>query len=229
MSTGAVTGLRIDHPDGLYLPREYFVKLQQRSAKALGIGLPRDGRAIYMVAEKILTGSETLRKEWPVHGTTGYDFANQLTQLLVESSAETAITKTFHRFIGHSDSFWAFALREKTSGDEACPGERRRCFRKLARSFVRAKQMVSRFYARSAVARRAGNNCVLSGLPNLRRARSAGNGRGSANRRARHRRSQTPQPGNGGIDLQFFVRRAVASFPPGSRCRRTRCACAISF
>ena len=105
VSAGAVTGLRIDHPDGLYLPREYFVKLQQRSAKALGIGLPRDGRAIYMVAEKILTGSETLRKEWPVHGTTGYDFANQLTRLLVESSAETAITKAFHRFIGHSVPF----------------------------------------------------------------------------------------------------------------------------
>jgi (1->4)-alpha-D-glucan 1-alpha-D-glucosylmutase len=105
VSTGAVTGLRIDHPDGLYLPREYFVKLQQRSAKALGIGLPRDGRAIYMVAEKILAGSETLRKDWPVHGTTGYDFANQVTQLLVESSAETAITKTFHRFIGHSVPF----------------------------------------------------------------------------------------------------------------------------
>jgi len=57
------------------------------------------------VAEKILTGSETLRKEWPVHGTTGYDFANQLTQLLVDSSAETAITKTFHRFMGHSVPF----------------------------------------------------------------------------------------------------------------------------
>ena len=105
VSIGAVTGLRIDHPDGLYLPREYFVKLQHRSAKALGIGVPRDGRAIYMIAEKILTGSETLRKEWPVHGTTGYDFANQVTQLLVESSAETAITKTFHRFIGHSIPF----------------------------------------------------------------------------------------------------------------------------
>jgi (1->4)-alpha-D-glucan 1-alpha-D-glucosylmutase len=105
LSTGAVTGLRIDHPDGLYLPREYFAKLQQRSAKALGVGLPRDGRAVYMVAEKILTGSEKLRKEWPVHGTTGYDFANQLTQMQVDSSAETAITKTFHRFIGHSVPF----------------------------------------------------------------------------------------------------------------------------
>jgi (1->4)-alpha-D-glucan 1-alpha-D-glucosylmutase len=104
VGAGAVTGLRIDHPDGLYLPREYFEKLQQRCAKALGIA-PKDGRAIYMVAEKILTGSETLRKDWPVHGTTGYDFANQVAQLLVDSSAETAITKTFHRFIGHSMPF----------------------------------------------------------------------------------------------------------------------------
>ena len=105
VSTGAVSGLRIDHPDGLYLPGEYFQKLQQRCAKALGIGLPKDGRAVYMIAEKILTGSETLRKDWRVHGTTGYDFANQVTQVLVDSSSEAAITKTFHRFIGHSVPF----------------------------------------------------------------------------------------------------------------------------
>ena len=103
--TRAVTGLRIDHPDGLYLPREYFEKLQQRCAKALAIPLPQDGRAIYMVAEKILTGAETLRKDWAVHGTTGYDFASQVAQLLVNSSAETEITKIFHRFIGHSLPF----------------------------------------------------------------------------------------------------------------------------
>src|SRR5436190_1415741 len=102
VNEGAVTGLRIDHPDGLYLPREYFEKLQQRCAKALGVGLPKDGRAIYMLAEKILTGSETLRKDWGVHGPTGYDFANQVAQLFVDSSAEPAITKTFHRFIDHS-------------------------------------------------------------------------------------------------------------------------------
>lgn len=105
VKSGAATGLRIDHPDGLYLPREYFEKLQQRCAKALGSALPKDGRAIYMVAEKILTGAETLRKDWQVHGTTGYDFANQAAQLLVDSSAETEITKTFHRFVGHSVPF----------------------------------------------------------------------------------------------------------------------------
>ena len=113
VNSGAVTGLRIDHPDGLYLPREYFEKLQQRCAKALAIALPQDGRAIYMVVEKILTGTETLRKDWLVHGTTGYDFANQMAQLLVDSSAETAITKTFHRFIGHSLHFGHLVYAKK--------------------------------------------------------------------------------------------------------------------
>src|SRR5207237_3745147 len=81
VNTHAVTGLRIDHPDGLYLPREYFEKIQQRCAKALAIALPQDGRAIYMVAEKILTGAETLRKDWLVHGTTGYALGNQVARL----------------------------------------------------------------------------------------------------------------------------------------------------
>ena len=105
VGAGAVTGLRIDHPDGLYLPREYFEKLQQRCAKALGIALPKDGHAIYMLAEKILTGSENLRADWRVHGSTGYDFANHVMQLLVDPAAETRLTKTFHRFIGHSMPF----------------------------------------------------------------------------------------------------------------------------
>ena len=100
--TGAVTGLRIDHPDGLYLPKEYLETLQHRSARALGLLLPKDGRAIYMIVEKILTSAEKLRSDWPVHGTTGYDFANQLAGVLVDTSAEAAITRTFHRFIGHT-------------------------------------------------------------------------------------------------------------------------------
>src|SRR4030095_2663290 len=98
VATGAVTGLRIDHPDGLYLPNEYFEKLQRRVAEVLsergapvsaGAGL-RGGapapprlpptrpaeRAIYLVVEKILRGNEDLRSDWPVHGTTGYDFMN---------------------------------------------------------------------------------------------------------------------------------------------------------
>src|SRR5438045_6741735 len=113
VNSGAVTGLRVDHPDGLYLPREYFEKLQQRCAKALGIALPQDGRAMYMLAEKILTGTETLRKDGLVHGTTGYDFANPVAQLLVDSTVQTAITKTFHHSIGHSLHFGHLVYAKK--------------------------------------------------------------------------------------------------------------------
>jgi (1->4)-alpha-D-glucan 1-alpha-D-glucosylmutase len=102
---GAVTGLRIDHPDGLYLPKDYLETLQRRCAKALGVPLPKDSGAVFMIVEKVLTGAEKLRADWPVHGTTGYDFANQVAHVLVDASAEGAITKAFHRFIGHTMAF----------------------------------------------------------------------------------------------------------------------------
>jgi (1->4)-alpha-D-glucan 1-alpha-D-glucosylmutase len=111
--TGAVSGLRIDHPDGLYLPNEYLEKLQERCAEALERIVPNDGRVIYLVLEKILSGAEPLRKDWPVHGTTGYDFANQLAALLVDASAEADITRTFHRFIGHSMHFGHLVYAKK--------------------------------------------------------------------------------------------------------------------
>jgi (1->4)-alpha-D-glucan 1-alpha-D-glucosylmutase len=105
IASGAVTGVRIDHPDGLYLPKEYFEKLQRRAAAVLKIPVPPDGRAIYLVVEKILSGNETLRNDWPVHGTTGYEFAKLVSNVLVDGSAEQAITKAFQRFIGHSMPF----------------------------------------------------------------------------------------------------------------------------
>ncbi|MFN2507728.1 MAG: malto-oligosyltrehalose synthase, partial [Chthoniobacterales bacterium] len=101
----AVTGLRIDHPDGLYLPKDYFNKLQQRCGAALDGHLPEDRRAIYLIVEKILSGQERLPNDWPVHGTTGYDFARLVTSVLCDANAEQAITKTFRRFIGHSMHF----------------------------------------------------------------------------------------------------------------------------
>src|SRR5438045_2531924 len=110
---GAVTGVRVDHPDGLYLPREYFEKLQRRCAAALGIPLPTDGRAIYLLVEKVLSGSETLRKDWPVHGATGYEFGKLVAGLLVDASSEQGITKTFQRFIGHSMHFGHLVYAKK--------------------------------------------------------------------------------------------------------------------
>jgi (1->4)-alpha-D-glucan 1-alpha-D-glucosylmutase len=113
VASGAVTGLRIDHPDGLYRPLEYFEKLQMRCAKALRVPLPKDGRAIYLIVEKILTGEEQLPQNWPVHGTTGYDFANQVAGVLVDHNAEGAITKIFKRFIGHSLHFGHLVYAKK--------------------------------------------------------------------------------------------------------------------
>src|SRR5213082_2637768 len=52
--------------------------------------------------KKILTGDEPLRTDWLVHGTTGYEFGTQAAQLLVDQSAEAAITNAFRKFIGHS-------------------------------------------------------------------------------------------------------------------------------
>ncbi len=102
VASGAVTGIRIDHPDGLYQPLEYFQKLQRSCAEVLKQPVPDDSRAIYLVAEKILMRDEKLRRDWPVHGTTGYDFANDVAGLLVHGAAEDTMTKTFKRFIGHS-------------------------------------------------------------------------------------------------------------------------------
>jgi len=113
IGNGAVTGVRIDHPDGLYLPKEYFEKLQRRAAAALGTALPKDGRANYHVVEKILSGDETLRADWPVHGTTGYEFAKLVSNILVDASAEQAITKAFQRFIGHSMPFGHLVYAKK--------------------------------------------------------------------------------------------------------------------
>jgi len=113
VASGAVTGLRIDHPDGLYRPLEYFEKLQMRCAKALRVPLPKDGRAIYLIVEKILTGEEQLPQNWPVHGTTGYGFANQVAGVLVDHNAEGAIAKIFKRFIGHSLHFGHLVYAKK--------------------------------------------------------------------------------------------------------------------
>ncbi|PYK72736.1 MAG: malto-oligosyltrehalose synthase, partial [Verrucomicrobia bacterium] len=113
VASGALNGLRIDHPDGLYRPLEYFEKLQLHCAKALRIPLPKDGRAIYLIVEKILGGDEQLPKNWPVHGTTGYDFANQVAGVLVDHNAEGAISKIFKRFIGHSLHFGHLVYAKK--------------------------------------------------------------------------------------------------------------------
>jgi (1->4)-alpha-D-glucan 1-alpha-D-glucosylmutase len=78
---GWVTGLRIDHVDGLFDPEKYLCDLQA--------AWPREGgRAPWIVVEKILGPHETLPESWPVAGTTGYDFLNLVAGVLVDRRAE---------------------------------------------------------------------------------------------------------------------------------------------
>jgi (1->4)-alpha-D-glucan 1-alpha-D-glucosylmutase len=70
---GMVTGFRIDHIDGLRDPLGYLRRLQERIRTGENNGRPKD---FYVVVEKILSEGEALPEEWPVHGTTGYDFLN---------------------------------------------------------------------------------------------------------------------------------------------------------
>jgi (1->4)-alpha-D-glucan 1-alpha-D-glucosylmutase len=113
IESGAVTGLRIDHPDGLYDPRGYFTQLQQNYARLTGTKLPDDGKGIYLLGEKILSGNERLRQDWPIHGTTGYDFTTQVTQLLVDSSNEKAFSETYQKFLGRYVHFPTLVYEKK--------------------------------------------------------------------------------------------------------------------
>jgi (1->4)-alpha-D-glucan 1-alpha-D-glucosylmutase len=71
--TGVADGLRVDHVDGLRDPHGYLRRLRERA-----------GSDVSIVVEKILTGDEQLRRDWPVEGTTGYDALTDLDDLLVE-------------------------------------------------------------------------------------------------------------------------------------------------
>ncbi len=80
---GRISGLRIDHPDGLYDPCAYFQQLQQKARQILGIELQQE-KPLYVLIEKILEHGEELDKSLPVHGTTGYEFMNLLNGIFVQ-------------------------------------------------------------------------------------------------------------------------------------------------
>jgi (1->4)-alpha-D-glucan 1-alpha-D-glucosylmutase len=101
LRTGKLDGLRIDHPDGLYDPEQYFNRLQSRVAGAMEAAKvnPAD-LPLYLVVEKITASFERLPSTWPVHGTTGYNFSNVVNGLFVDSSTKARLDRTYHAFIG---------------------------------------------------------------------------------------------------------------------------------
>ena len=114
VTEGKVHGLRIDHPDGLYDPVQYYQRLQAH-ARAAVRAYPNGGRAeeaagniaapLYVVVEKILAGYEYLPEDWPVYGTTGYEFANLVNGLFVYAGSESYMDWLYERFIGHPLKF----------------------------------------------------------------------------------------------------------------------------
>jgi (1->4)-alpha-D-glucan 1-alpha-D-glucosylmutase len=109
VAQGKVNGLRIDHPDGLYDPTKYFCQLSSHIAAELG---PQEKQA-YLIAEKILTGKEQLRKDWPIAGTTGYDFANLANGLFVDPSAADKMERIYRSFAGRTEEFSDLAYASK--------------------------------------------------------------------------------------------------------------------
>lgn len=117
-----VTGLRIDHVDGLYDPVGYLRRLQHAIVGALQSGayldvlsplarskqyatrmqidavpLPNEPPC-YLVVEKILSEKEILPQHWPIHGSTGYDFLVTLNGLFIDQDNERALTDLYARF-----------------------------------------------------------------------------------------------------------------------------------
>lgn len=112
LAQNPLDGLRIDHPDGLYDPAEYLTRLQQAVA-AGGAWSSGDALPLYLVVEKILADHERLPDDWPVHGTTGYRFANQTNALFVDSSTERQMTRIYQAFTGEHTDFDTLAYEAK--------------------------------------------------------------------------------------------------------------------
>jgi (1->4)-alpha-D-glucan 1-alpha-D-glucosylmutase len=126
---GVVTGLRIDHPDGLYRPAEYFRRLQRGAFLEVCHALARDVTAewrdqavlakydplqaagpvpvqpFYIVAEKILAPGERLPETWAVAGTTGYEFLNLLNGIFVDRTNARTIDDLYARVLHARPSF----------------------------------------------------------------------------------------------------------------------------
>jgi (1->4)-alpha-D-glucan 1-alpha-D-glucosylmutase len=96
LSDGVIDGLRIDHPDGLADPAGYLERLASAGASRVWV-------------EKILHPGEKLR-DWPVSGTVGYEFLNDVQGLFIDPAGEEPLTTLLHELTGETRSFDEVAL-----------------------------------------------------------------------------------------------------------------------
>jgi (1->4)-alpha-D-glucan 1-alpha-D-glucosylmutase len=90
---GVIDGLRVDHIDGLRDPRSYLERLEEA------------GSGVWALVEKILERGEQLPADWPVAGTTGYDWLNLAGGLLIKKEGAVALDAAFRSFSGFDQSF----------------------------------------------------------------------------------------------------------------------------
>ncbi|GII61576.1 malto-oligosyltrehalose synthase [Sphaerisporangium krabiense] len=100
VAEGLVTGLRVDHPDGLADPRGYLARLRERAP-------------VWTVAEKILVEDERLPGDWACEGTTGYDALNMVTRLFVDPGGEEPLLDVFVRHTGFPPDYDAVRYEAK--------------------------------------------------------------------------------------------------------------------
>lgn len=98
---GKITGLRVDHIDGLYDPEQYLDRLR------------KGAKGIYTVVEKILESEEKLPLDWSVEGTSGYDFLNIVNGVFCRRESERAFTKLYASFAGLRDDFDDLVMEKK--------------------------------------------------------------------------------------------------------------------
>lgn len=110
VQSGAIDGVRVDHPDGLRDPQQYFQRLRERAPEA------------WIVAEKILQPQETLRPDWPIEGTTGYDFLNMCNSVLTNGEGLKEITEIYRAFTGESVDFAEIAHADRLSVEQEALG-----------------------------------------------------------------------------------------------------------
>ncbi|HSL91352.1 MAG TPA: malto-oligosyltrehalose synthase [Candidatus Limnocylindrales bacterium] len=109
---GKVTGLRVDHIDGLYDPLGYLASLKDH----LGSGNPAaedSPGSFYIVVEKILQDGEIPPPEWPVFGTTGYGFLNAVNGVFVSARGAREMDGIYARFLGAKMDFGEVVYRAK--------------------------------------------------------------------------------------------------------------------
>ncbi len=87
-----IAGVRIDHIDGLFDPHVYLKRLRELGARKVWV-------------EKILAPRETLPEDWPVEGTTGYEFMNDVMKVLLQPEGILPLQRTYQRFVPEASSF----------------------------------------------------------------------------------------------------------------------------